>query len=112
LPLLRFTSTYQAVVSTVAADAGVVATVSNPPANATAAAAANPDRHRPRHLVVRANPTDIASFLSSWGPSTCSGGHVGADADDTRAQTNGPHRVSANNCRGGDPGGNLWIYGR
>jgi hypothetical protein len=39
-------------------------------------------------------------------------GHVGADADDTRAQTNGPHRVSANNCRGGDPGGNLWIYGR
>src|SRR3954452_17707966 len=67
LPLLRFTSTYQAVVSTVAAEAAAVTTVSSPPTNTTANAAANPDRHRRRHLAVRANLTDIASFLSSFG---------------------------------------------
>src|SRR2546423_4804096 len=68
LPLLRFSSTYQAVVSTVAADAGAVTTVSSPPTNTTANTAANPARHRRRHLAARANPTtDIASFLSSLG---------------------------------------------
>src|SRR2546423_15253025 len=68
LPLLRFTSTYQAVVSTVAADAVFVTTVRSPPTNTTANAAANPDRHRRHHLAARANPTtDIASFLSSFG---------------------------------------------
>src|SRR4051794_39986394 len=67
LPLLRFTSTYQALVSTVAADAVFVTTVSSPPTNTTANTAANPDRHRRRHLAVRANLTDIASFLSSLG---------------------------------------------
>src|SRR3954453_18714324 len=68
LPLFRFTSTYQALVSTVAADAVFVTTVSSPPTNTTANAAANPDRHRRRHLAARPNPTtDIASFLPPFG---------------------------------------------
>jgi hypothetical protein len=49
----------------VAADAGVVVTVSTPlTVTAMTAAAANPDRRRRRHLAGRANVTDIASFLS------------------------------------------------
>src|SRR5256714_4968202 len=76
LPLMRFSSTYQAVVSTVAADAGAVTTVSSPPTNATANAAATPARHRRRHLAARANPTtDIASFLSSR-PTRCVTGNI------------------------------------
>src|SRR2546421_10940331 len=78
LPLLRFRSTYQAVVSTVAADAAGVTTVSSPPTKTAASAAASPARHRRRHLAVRTDPTSpdltstdpttgIASFLPSLG---------------------------------------------
>ncbi|GAB3003230.1 hypothetical protein GCM10027184_70190 [Saccharothrix stipae] len=86
MPLLRFTSTYHAVVSTVAADAAVVTTESNPPTNATAAAAANPDRNRRRHLAERANPTDIAVSFPHWDRRP-EAGRIGAGPDDTRART-------------------------
>jgi hypothetical protein len=53
------------VVSTVAADADVAATVTSaPPTSVAAATAANPDRHPRRHLAVRKDPTGIAALLS------------------------------------------------
>src|SRR3954451_1934230 len=91
LPLLRFTSTYQALVSTVAADAAVVTTVSSPPTKIAANAAASPARQRRRHLAVRANPaTGIACFLSSLGiaglrPAASAGAPT--TAGDARART-------------------------
>src|SRR6185369_8501377 len=71
LPLLRFTSTYQAAVSTVAADAGVETPMSSPAAITTATAAANPDRHRRRHLTVRADPTDMSICPFRRDPHRC-----------------------------------------
>jgi hypothetical protein len=49
LPLLRFSSTYQALVSTVAATAVVVVTAATPPSRINAVAAMMPGRRMRRH---------------------------------------------------------------
>jgi hypothetical protein len=48
LPLPRFTSTYHALGSTVAAAAGVAATAETPPTSAAVAATATTPDHQPR----------------------------------------------------------------
>jgi hypothetical protein len=124
LPLFRFTSTYQAVVSTVAADADVAATVTSVPLTTTAAAAAAiPDRHARRHLTVRAAPTGIASLLSTIWDRRHEARRVGALGRRHTRTPNGPdaganyrhrhrHLLALTHALGDDPGRNIWkLYG-